>query len=131
MLTICNRRLRNAITEIKVLVVGDQCVSNLMNIAVYEGQLNTRMDLLTDPQSVTWRVLPTTDELFLQTIIDVGCNKDPSVAQLYDAYQTGLLIKNATTIGDQISTAGLYVGQCGYNQELTGAKLLVVRKFFG
>ena len=114
-----------------MLLVGNQCLSNVMNIAVYEGQLNTIMKLSTDPQSVTWSVLPTSEEPFLQTIIDIGFNKNPSLAQLYDVYQTGLLIKNATTVGDPISTAGLYVGQCADNQDLTGAKLLVVRKFFG
>ena len=103
-----------------------------MNIAVYEGQLNTTIDLSTDPQRVTWRVLPSSDESSgLQNVIGVGCNKNPSFAQLYDAYQTGLVIKNATTVGNPISTAGLYVGQCGNHPERSGAKLLVVRKFFG
>ena len=102
-----------------------------MNIAVYEGEANTGMCLSTDPQSVKWSVLPTSDELDLHTIVDVGYNKNPSFAQLYDVYQTGLVIKKATTMGDPISTAGLYVGQCANNEERTGAKLLVVRKFFG
>ena len=118
-------------TEIHILIVGDQCLSNVMNIVVYEGHLNTMMDLSTDPQSVIWRVVSTSNELELLTIIDIGCNKDPTFAQLYDAYQTGLLIKNASTIGDPISTSGLYVGQCANNPERTGAKFVVVRKFFG
>lgn len=111
-----------------MLLLGNPCLSSLKNIAVYEGKLNTKMGL----SSITWRVLSTSDEPGLQTIMDgPGYKKNPSLTQLYDAYQFGLIIKNATTVGDPISTAGLYVGQCSANQELMGAKLLVVRKYFG
>ena len=109
-----------------------QCLSNLKNIAVREGQPNTIMDLYINPQNVTWKVTPTSDELSSYTIISPDGSRDPSLSRLYDVNQTGLIIKDATTAedGNPISTAGLYIGQCNNNPNKTGAKLLVVRKFF-
>jgi|SRR6218665_724076 len=112
------------------VVLGPECVSNLKNIAVREGQTNTIMNLYIDPQNVTWKVTPTSDELSSYPIINYGGSRDPTLAGLYDVNQTGLIIKNATTGGNPISTAGLYIGQCANNPNRTGAKLLVVRKFF-
>ena len=129
--TICNHRLLNTITDRKLLFLGDECLSNLKNIVVHEGQQNTVMHLASDPQTVIWSVLPTSDESSLQNIIDFGCNKNPSLTELYDFNQAGLVIKDATTIGSPISTAGLYVGQCANNDNKMGAKLLVIRKFLG
>lgn len=109
----------------------------MKNIAVREGHPNTIINLYNDPQRVSWRVYPTSDELDPSTIIDYGGVRNPTLTGLYDVNQTGLIVKDATTKATEdgnirvISTAGLYVGQCANNTNKTGAKLLVVRKFFG
>jgi len=72
----------------------------------------------------------TSNELDTYTISNFGGYKDPTLTGLYDVNQTGLIIKNATTNGNPIATAGLYIGQCANNPNRTGAKLLIVRKFF-
>ena len=116
------------------MFLGYECLPNLKNIAVYEGEPNTILNFSTDPRNVTWKVYPTTDELDPRTIIDYGGVRDPTLTGLYDVNQTGLIVKNATTTPNSvnpISSAGLYVGQCASNTNKTGAKLLVVRKFFG
>ena len=77
-----------------------------------------------------WTVKPTSDEISTYTISYLGGYKDPTLTGLYDVNQTGLIIKDATTNGTPISTAGLYIGQCANNPDRTGAKLLVVREFF-
>ena len=76
-------------------------------------------------------VVPTSDELGSYTIINFGGFKDPTLTGLYDVNQTGLIIKDATTNGNPITTAGMYIGQCANNPNRIGAKLLVVRKLFG
>ena len=101
-----------------------------MNIAVYEGQPNTLMNLSTDPNNVRWKVYPTSNELDPVTISDYDGGRDQSVSGFYDVNEAGLIIKDATTNGNPIPTAGLYIGQCANNPNKTGAKLLVVRKFF-
>ena len=99
------------------------------NIAVYENQLNTIFNLSTGPNNVKWTVKPTSDELNTYTISDFGGSRNPAFTGLYDVNKAGLIIKNATTNGNPISTAGLYIGQCANNPNRTGAKLLVIRKF--
>src|SRR6218665_2870908 len=99
-----------------------------MNIAVREGQTNTIMNLYINPQNVTWKVTPTSDELNSYTIIGPGA--DQTLTGLYEVNQTGLVIKGATTSGNPIATAGLYIGQCTNNPNKAGAKLLVVSKYF-
>ena len=113
--------------QAKVVFSVLQCLSNVKNIAVREGERNAIMNLYVNPQNVSWKVVPTSDELDTLPIIDYGgINNYPT---LYDVNQTGLIIKDATTNGDPFSTAGLYIGQCANNTNRTGAKLLVVRKF--
>src|SRR6218665_2207562 len=116
-----------------MLFLGQQCMSSVKNIAVREGQTNIIINLYIDPQNVTWKVIPTSDELSSYTIITYGGSRDPTLTGLYDVNQTGLIIKEATTVEyeNPISTAGLYIGQCANNPNRTGAKLLVVRKFCG
>ena len=88
------------------------------------------MNLYINPQNVSWKVKPTSDELSTYTIINYGVSGDPSVNGLYYVNQTGLVIKDASTNGNPISTAGLYYAQCTNNPDRIGVKLLVVRKFF-
>src|SRR6218665_2425139 len=88
------------------------------------------MNLYINPQNVSWKVKPTSDELSTFTIINYGGSRDPTLIGLYDVNQTGLVIKDATTNGNPISTAGLYYAQCTNNPDRIGVKLLVVRKFF-
>jgi len=111
------------------LFLGPQCQSNLKNIAVREGLPNTLMNLYINTNNVKWTVKPTSDELGTYTIINYGGAMDPTLTGLYDVNQTGLIIKDATTNGYPISTAGLYIGQCVNNPNKTGVKLIVVRKF--
>jgi len=108
------------------LLLGPQCVSNVKNVAVRNGQPNTILNLYINPQNVTWKVTPTSDELSSYTISGPGA--DPSVNGLYAVNQTGLIIKDATTSGNPIATSGIYIGQCVNNPNKTGAKLVVVRK---
>ena len=89
------------------------------------------MNLSTDPNNVKWTVRSTQDELSTYTISNFNGYRNPALTGLYDVNQTGLIIKDATTNGNPISTAGLYIGQCVNNTNKTGAKLLVIRKFFG
>src|SRR6218665_2277174 len=89
------------------------------------------MNLYININNVKWTVKPTSDELETYTIINYGGSSDPTLTGLYDVYHGGLIIKDATTNGFPISTAGLYIGQCANNPNRTGAKLLVVRKFYG
>ena len=112
----------------ELLFLGYQCLPNLKNIAVYENQVNTIFNLSTDPNNVKWTVKPTSDELDTFTISNFGGYRDPTLTALYDVNQTGLIVKDATTNGNPIATAGLYIGQCANNPNKTGAKLLVVRK---
>ena len=112
-----------------MLFLGYQCIPNLRNIAVREGQLNTLMNMSSDPNNVKYTVTPTSDELTRYIIRDFDGSGDATVTGLYDVTPTGLNIKTATTAGNPISTAGLYIGQCANNPNRTGAKLLVVRKF--
>ena len=77
-----------------------------------------------------WTVRSTSNELDTYTFSDFGGYRDPTFSGLYDFNQTGLIIKDATTNGNPIATAGLYIGQCANNPDRTGAKLLVVREFF-
>src|SRR6218665_2293535 len=118
-----------------MLFLGQQCMSSVKNTAVEEGPTNTIMGLSTNPQNVSWKVQPTTNETDTYTIIDYDGVIDTTLIRLYDVNQAGLIIKEATTVeyedGFPISTAGLYIGQCANNPNRTGAKLLVVRKFFG
>ena len=89
------------------------------------------MNLYINPQNVSWKFKSTSNELDTYTIISPGGNNE--YPELYNVTQTGLVIKNATTTdgnGNPISTAGLYYAQCTNNPNRTGAKLLVVRKFF-
>jgi len=111
------------------LFLGPQCLANVQNVAVYEGQQNTIMNLYINPQNVSWKVKSTSDELEIYNIINYGGYRDPTLTGLYDVNQTGLIIKNATKNGNPISTAGLYIGQCANNPNRTGAKLVVVRKY--
>lgn len=107
---------------------GDECLSNLKNIAVYEGQRNIILNLYINPLNVSWKVVSTSDEYDIQNIIDLGGKKNTALSTLYDVNQTGLIIRSATTTsGISQATAGLYVGQCANNTNRTGAKLLVVR----
>ena len=106
------------------------CEKDLKNIAVYEGQQNTILNLYVNTHDVSWKVKTTSDELNTYAIVDYGGSRDPSLTGLYDVNQTGLVIKDATTTGNPIATAGLYIGQCINSPNKAGAKLLVVRKFF-
>src|SRR6218665_1647905 len=98
-------------------------------MAVSEGQQNAIMSLLSNPRDISLKVKSTSDELDTYTIVNYGGDRDPSLTGLYDVNQTGLIIKDATTNGNPIATAGLYIGQCINNVNKAGAKLLVVRKF--
>src|SRR5688572_31717433 len=89
------------------------------------------MNLSTDPNNVKWSVRSTEDEITTYPISNFNGYRNPALTGFYDINQTGLIIKNATISGNPISTAGLYIGQCVNNTNRTGAKLLVVRKFFG
>lgn len=106
-------------------------MSNMKNIAVYEDQQDTIMNLYVNPQNVSWKVRSTSDELSNYDIVYYGGAINSEYANLYDVNQTGLIIKSATTRGNPRATAGLYIGQCANNSNKTGAKLLVVRKFVG
>ena len=116
-----------------MLFLGQQCMLSVKNTAVTEGDEDTIIGLSTNPQNVSWKVQPTSNETNTYTIIDYDGFKDTTLIRLYDVNQTGLIIKEATTVEyeNPISTAGLYIGQCANNPNRTGAKLLVVRKFFG
>ena|SRR6218665_388765 len=109
------------------------CFSNLRNLAVYEGDENEIMNLRADPNRVKWTIIPTSDEFDSYPITQYGGYKDPSLAGLFYPNQSGLFILNSTTRPngqDLISTAGLYIADCEYDGNRTGAKLVVVRKYF-
>ena len=116
-----------------MLFLGQQCMLSVKNTAVKEGDEDTIMGLSTNPQNVSWKVKPTSNETDTYTIINYDGSRDPMLTGLYDVNQTGLIIKESNTVEytNPISTAGLYIGQCANNPNKTGAKLLVVRKFFG
>src|SRR6218665_685081 len=108
-------------------------MSNLKNTAVYEGDLNTLMNLAADPNSARWTIIPTSDEFGSYPISDYGGYRDHSLTGLFTLNQMGLVILNATTVPNgegPISTSGLYLAQCENNAKRTGAKLLVVRECF-
>ena len=108
-------------------------MSSLLNIAVYEGDLNVIMNLTADPSNVQWTVIPTSNEFGTYQISGYGGYRNPSLGGLYDLNQSGLVILNATTTPngeDPISTAGLYLTQCSNYGNRTAAKLLVVREYF-
>lgn len=108
-------------------------MSNLTNIAVYEGDLNILMNLTADPNDVKWTIIPTSDEFGTYTISDYGGQMELSLTELFYPNQSGLIIINATTTPhgeDPISTAGLYLADCSGGRGRTAAKLLVVREYF-
>ncbi len=107
-------------------------MSNLKNIAVYEGDLNIIMTLRADTNDAMWTVNPTSHEPDSYPIWGYGGQRDPSLTGLFYPNQSGLVILNATTAPNgegPISTAGLYIAQCSNDGKRTGAKLLVVREF--
>src|SRR6218665_1428352 len=109
------------------------CFSNLKNLAVYEGVENKIMDLRADPNRVKWTIISTSDEFDSYQITQYGGYKDPSLDDLFYPNQSGLFILNSTTTPNRqgpISTAGLYIADCEYDGNRTGAKLVVVRKYF-
>ena len=110
--------------------ISGDCIQNLKNAAVYEGDENIMMSLTADPNNVKWNIIPSSDEFGSYQISDYDGERDPSLAGLFDPDQSGLLIFNATTAPNgegPISTSGLYIAQCSNNGNRTAAKLLVVR----
>ena len=104
---------------------------NLKNLAAYEGDENTIMNLKGGPTGVSLKIKPTSDELGTYTISDYGGYRDSILTGLFYLNHSGLVILNATTTeyGGPISTAGLYLAQCENDDVRRGAKLLVVRKY--
>lgn len=104
----------------------------MKNMAVYEGARDIPMTVTASNCGVAWTVVPTSDELGGQEITGSRCAVDPAMAELFYVSRTGLMIRKSTTSenGGPISTAGLYIADCKNNREKTGAKLLVVRKYF-
>src|SRR5688572_30224927 len=105
-----------------------QCLPNLRNIAVYEGYENTIINQTANPNNARWSIIPTSVEFGYYTISAFGGYRDPSLTGLYYINQSGLVILDATTNGQPISTSGLYIAECANNENRTGAKLVVVRK---
>ena len=103
---------------------------NLKNIAVYEGDENIIMHLTGGPTGVRWYINPTTEELEIYTVSNYNGYMDPSLTGLFYSNKSGLVILNATSNGNPISTSGLYIAQCSNDGVKTGAKLLVVREFY-
>lgn len=116
-----------------VFVQGIECLPNLKNLAVYEGEENILMNLTADPRIVKWTGIPTSDEFGTYIIQDKNGTRDSSLTGLFYPNQSGLVILRATTSPDSggtISTSGLYIAQCPVNGNQYGAKLLVVRECF-
>jgi len=110
--------------------VSGDCLQNLKNTAVYEGDENTVMGLTADPNNVKWTIIPSSDEFGSYTISDYDGYRDLSLVGLFYPDQNGLLILNAATAPNgegPISTSGLYIAQCSNDGNRTAAKLLVVR----
>ena len=107
-------------------------MQNLKNLAVYEGDENTIMNVTADPRNAQWTIIPTSDEFGTYQITGYGGYRDPSLTGLFYPNQSGLFILNATTVpsgAGPISTSGLYIEQCQVNGNRTGAKLVVVREY--
>jgi len=105
----------------------------MKNLAVYEGDRNTIMNLTADPFIVRWTAIPTSDEFGSYQISDYGGYRDPSLTELFSLNKSGLVILDAITVPNgegPISSSGLYLAQCENNEDRTGAKLLVVRECF-
>src|SRR6218665_530564 len=103
----------------------------MKNIAVYEGDMNTIMNLVADPNDVRGTIIPTTDEFGSYQISDYDGYRDASLTGLFYLNESGLVIINATTSPNDegpISTSGLYIVDLKTNGNRTGAKLLVVRE---
>jgi len=102
----------------------------MKNIAVYERERDILMNVAASSCNVAWSVYPTSDELDARPITGSHCTGDPTLAELYNVYPSGLNIRKSTTTedGQPFSTAGLYQAECKSDKTKTGAKLLVVRK---
>ena len=81
------------------------------------------------PTGVSWKIKPTTEELDTYTISNYNGYMDPSLTGLFYPNKSGLVVLNATSNGNPISTSGLYIAQCSSDGVRAGAKLLVVREF--
>ena len=90
------------------------------------------MNQTANPNNAKWSIIPTSDEFGSYVIWEYGVYGDPPLTGLYYINQSGLVILDATTTpnGQPISSAGLYIAQCANNENRTGAKLVVVRKYF-
>jgi len=105
----------------------------MKNRAVYQGDLNTTMNLAADPNIVRWTIIPTSDEFGGYQISDYDGYIDPSLTGLFYPTQSGLVILYATigpTREGPISTSGLYIARTQNSGNRIGAKLLVVRECF-
>jgi len=102
----------------------------MTNIAVREGTLDVSMIQTNDLCAAKFSVYSTTDEPFPRQITGSDCTVDSNLGALYYVNRSGLIIRNSTTTenGEPISTAGLYMADCNYYENKTGAKLLVIRK---
>ena len=103
----------------------------MKNIAIREGTLDVTMNVTASPCGVNLVIFSTTNEPYPQRILGSDCTVYQTLANLYYVNQSGLIIRISTTTenGHPISTAGLYMADCGNTGSPTeGAKLLVVRK---
>ena|SRR6218665_834441 len=124
-------KIRIGTTECFLIILGIcSFVPHMMNVAVREGKLNIPMNVTTSFCTVTWSVIPTSDELGPYLITNADCTVAPSLDALYYVNRSGLIIRNSTTTenGHLITTAGLYTAECAGSGNKTGAKLVVVRK---
>lgn len=111
--------------------ISGYCLPDVKNKAVREGLYDVPMDTTSRSCTVTWSVVPTSNELSPYQITSSDCTVNPSLGALYYVRQSILMIRNTTTTenGQAISTAGLYIAECYKNSEnRTGAKLVVIRK---
>lgn len=91
------------------------------------------MIVTNDLCAVKFSVVPTSNELGPYQITGSDCTVNTNLANLYYVNQSGLIIRNSTATDDKqpISTSGLYIADCGSNDNngnRSGAKLVVVRK---